>query len=168
MAILTQADFVSGKYQLHQITADDKDAEIKESIERVQNEILDKLLGVELKDLFDIEYVDPIPTKWSELIDGVVYDNTNLNIKVRFVGIKEALKAFTYADYLKKETINTDAGQERLMPKSTTKKVNRMELQTLRKQSFNDGVQIYQMARDYMYQNKDNYPNWKYSQISFK
>lgn len=168
MAILKQSDFNTGPYQLHQVITDDQNAQILESIDRVQNEILDKLLGITLKDVFDTEYVDPIPTKWSELIDGVVYTNSLNNRPIRFKGMKEALKAFTYADYLSKDTINTPSGQTRLMDKSTTKNLRAIELQQLRKQAFNDAVNIYQNARDFMYENIDDYPDWLYSQISFR
>lgn len=166
--ILTQADFASGPYQLQQVTIDDKDAEIKESIGRVQNDILDKLLGVTLKDAFDAEYVDPFPDKWKELIDGVVYVNSLNDRSIRFKGMKEALKAFTYADVLSKDTINTDSGQTRLMDKSTTKTVRGVELKQLKRTAFNNAVNIYQNARGFMYENIDDYPDWLYSQISFR
>jgi len=168
MAILQLTDFATGRYQVSQVTSDNKSLQINESIQRIQDTILDKLLGVELKDLFDTEYVEPIPEKWSDLIDGKVYDNTNYSEKIRFDGIKEALKAFTYADFLNNDSFNTDAGQVRLMGKSTTTKLNGIELKQLRDQAFNDGVQIYQKARDFMYENIDDYPNWKYSNISFR
>jgi len=168
MAILLQTDFKDGKYQLHQVTSNDKNAEILESITRVQDEILDKLLGVTLKDVFDIEYADPIPVKWSNLIDGVVYTNSLTNRPVRFKGIKEALKGFTYNDFLSKDTLNTDSGQTRMMDKSTTNNLMGIELKQLRKDAFNNAVMVYQNARDFMYENKDDYPNWLYSQISFK
>jgi len=168
MAILEQTDFATGKYQLHQVTSDDKDAEILESIDRVQNTILDKLLGVVLKDVFDAEYVDPIPSKWSELIDGVVYINSINNTTTRFKGMKEALKAFTYADFLSKKTLNTDSGQTRLMDKSTTKNLRGIEIKELQTSAYNDAVNIYQNARDFMYENKDDYPDWLFSHISFK
>lgn len=71
---------------------------------KMQTEYLRKSLGVQLYNLLDSGYSeDPIPTIWTNLINGC--DFTYSDIQYRFEGLKSGLIYYSYVKYLQNNMI---------------------------------------------------------------
>jgi len=168
MGLLTQTDFQTGIYQVS--SSDQSSAELTESIDRIEDEILTDLLGIELKNAYDVGIaVLPTPDqKWLDLRDGKEYEDTPSGITVEYKGFKDLLKPFTYSDFIKKmRTQNTAFGQSKIGARNSAK-ISKIEVLNESKEAYNLGLSQYAQAERFISENKDDYPNQVFKRLYSK
>lgn len=162
MALVEQSDFETGLFQITQST--EITAKLNESINRIEKEILNDLLGIDLKDEYDIAIANTPAQKWLDLRDGKKYTDTIYSIVVEYEGFKTLLIPFIYADYIIRYTINTPIG---IVDQTgiNGEKVNKIELSIKANSAYNEGINQYHKAKDFISQFKSDttYENWLFT-----
>jgi len=150
-SILTIEDFKAGETRISQ-NHFEKDT-LKSYISEVQEDVLKKLLGVNLYLEFGAQLPNPTSRKFNDLLNGVVYtcdDNT-----FDYTGLKRMLKYFTYNEYVNDQDVqNTIIGNvsgksrnsENLTPNATL---------AFSEAKNNKGVDYYKEARKFIEDNNE-------------
>ena len=108
---------------------------------------------------------EPQSAKFIALVDGVTY--TEGGNTYNFVGIREILKHFVYASYLKyRYSFETGIGSVKLNSKNSTL-ITRKELNYKANTEYNRGVDLYNNdAYHYISNHQSSFPTWKYNDQS--
>jgi hypothetical protein len=154
------ADFI-GQYKIVVINQDEKD-NLQSFIDKVENEILLKLFGKELKDLFIADLDSngvPQTAKYLKLYNEILLQRHCIkSFEVHSSGMKPMLLFFVYHKWYNKaqvsESINglkqLDNSNSQPFP-SATYMVNR----------YNESVGNYKVIQDYISQNMSEYEDFK-------
>ena len=108
---------------------------------------------------------EPQSQKFIDLINGVTY--TQGGNTYNWIGLKEMLKYFVYASYLKyRYSFETGIGSVKLSGVNSTL-INRKDLYYKANTEFNKGVEYYNFdAYHYISNNQSSFTNWKFSEQS--
>lgn len=154
MSILTPNDFIEGEYKISQTVTQTID--LQKKIDFVESTYLVALFGVELYDLFIIDYATlPLDARFQVVFDAFNYQTTEKPQLVQSRGIKEMLKAFVYYLYVRDTTTRqTTVGIER--PESN----NAMSITAVLHNitvKYNEGICSFKAIQYYILDNEADY-----------
>ena len=156
--ITTESDYI-GSYEIskNEFTTD----KINESIANVEESMLFKLLGVELKVLYLANPTNPLYTK---IRDPFVHQE-DCGIFLESTGIKEMMKGFVYFDYFKQS--NNSATLLGLRGKKAENSDNKTDLEDALNINYNKSVKTYKAIQDYIMLKIADYPTFKGIELKY-
>ena len=161
MSILSQNDFVSGRYALS--INPNQVATLQIHIDYVENYYLKRLFGIVLYDLFIADLALPVvgePTsaRFIKVFNAFDYQDTNDCI-YSSEGIKEMLKGLTYFYYLR--DLNNKVATTGTIVTVSANSENVSALWANVTSRYNEGVNTYWVISQYMYDfDSINYPEF--------
>lgn len=150
-SILTIDDFKAGETRISQ-NQFEKDT-LKSYIAEVQEDVLKKLLGIELYLEFGAELPNPTTQKFIDLLNGVFYtcgDNT-----FDYTGLQRMLKFFTFNEYVNDQDVqNTIIGNVSGKSRNSENLGSNATLSFSEKKN-NKGVDYYREAQKFIEENNE-------------
>jgi hypothetical protein len=165
--ILTIDDFETGETKI--ALDPEQEIDLDEYIDKVENEYLPKLFGVELYNLFVIDWNSvpaglPTDPRFAKVYDPLLEQNDC--VLVQSVGMLEMLKTFVYYEFLRDDvTRSTTVGLERVIGENT-ESVTAIGHDITRR--YNEGVDTFKTIQYFMREyDPETYPEYKGVSISF-
>jgi len=164
--ILTIDDFEVGRTKI--ALDPEQETDLESYIEQVENDYLPKLFGVDLYNLFVIDFNLPLAgtPKGRFIIPFNEFNLQNDCVLIQSIGIEEMLKCFVYYLYLRDDvTRSTTVGLERILGENSEKANGISHDLTSR---YNEGVDAFRTIQHYMSQfNAIDYPEYKGVNLSY-
>lgn len=165
--ILTIDDFETGETKI--ALDPEQEIDLDEYIDKVESEYLPKLFGVELYNLFVIDWNSipvglPTDPRFAKVYDPLLEQNDC--VLVQSIGMLEMLKTFVYYEFLRDvNTRSTTNGLERVIGENT-ESVTAIGHDITRR--YNEGVDTFNTIQYFMREfDPVSYPEYKGVSISF-
>jgi len=131
-------------------------------IDRAQKKYLTFALGYELYTLFIADLPTPIEQRFTDMLEGVEYTDSS-GLLTKWDGLKNDEKdsflayftAFAYS--LNSQEYESGNGMKANMSENS----DRVSPVQFQKTAYNLGVKNYQKFYDFLYENRENYPEWE-------
>lgn len=166
MANIISFDDLEGQLAL----PDDQDIQddFNDFVTEYEPAYLKLLLGEDLYLLFKDQVPDPasteLPEKWGFLINGTIYTDAD-GLRKQYKGLKEMLLRFVFVYFVREMDKKMSAMGIVVEDTETGKQANREQQASIMQARYNEAVELYQSAQDYIeFQNDgdpDTYPNYE-------